>query len=135
MLTLARRVRPGGGGRTERAFLDLVVDGCSLLDRLGGRAGDTISPLGWGAPAVEAETRRRLRLDAPRLIGGEREPLLVCAECGELDCGAVTARLTAAGGLVTWSDLAWEGSPAVDPVPIDAGAFGFEWRAYRAVLA
>jgi hypothetical protein len=116
--------------------LDILVSGTPLAERLVGSTGHTCSPLGWGRPEVEAATRRRLALDLPLLVEGEREPVLVCTECGELTCGAVTARISAARGIVTWSDFAFESGTGVPEhrESIAGGPFRFEWRAYRAVL-
>jgi len=41
-VTWATRV--GGGGRTERRYLDFVIDGVALCSRFNA---DFISPLGW----------------------------------------------------------------------------------------
>lgn len=133
-LDLRRRVREGGGGRTERSFLDFVIDGRSLLAQLDSEAGDLCGPLGWGDPETQKLAQRRLRLEAPLLIDGEREPLFVCRECGELECGAVTARISASTGVVRWFDFAFEnGSDDPSPIP-GIGPFSFEFRAYRDVL-
>ncbi|MGN6693341.1 MAG: hypothetical protein ACTHN0_04120 [Aquihabitans sp.] len=135
-LVLVRRVRPGGGGRTERSYLDFLIDGHSLLDVLGPLAGDTCGCLGWGDPAAQASAVRRLQLDDERQIAGEREPIFVCAECGDLGCGAVTARITASKGVVQWTDFAFENGwdPAAREPIADAGPFLFELRAYRRAL-
>lgn len=137
-LDLVRRTRTGGGGKAERSFLDFVIDGASLFDLMTERGHDCITPLGWRDDASDASTLRRLRLEDPTLLGGQREPLFVCAECGDLGCGAVTARISASKGLVEWSAFAWE-TPWQDEAPMwegyeDIGPFVFEFRSYRAAL-
>ena len=135
-LKLVRRIRSGGGGKTERSFLDFVLDGSSLFDVMEARGHDCITPLGWGDRALEAATVRRLRLEEPPLLEGKREPVFVCAECGDLGCGAVTAQISASKGLVQWSDFAWENTweePYRDGYE-NLGPFLFEFRAYRAAL-
>jgi hypothetical protein len=116
--------------------LALVIDGIPLEEHIG-PTGRWCSPLGGGGgPEGQAALRRRLRLEDPPLIDAEREPLLVCTECGELDCGAVTARITAARGVVAWSDLGFEdGSGRPRELLPGAGPFRFEWRTHQAVLA
>jgi hypothetical protein len=47
-LELRWRVRSGGGGRTERRYLDFLVDGISLYDRL--VVGDQVGPQGSLTP-------------------------------------------------------------------------------------
>lgn len=128
--------RPGGGGRTGRSFFDFVVDGRSLFDLLGPDAGDTCGSLGWGDPTWQEQTVRRLRLDDSLLLDGEREPLYVCPECGDLECGAVTVRITASKGIVRWADFVFDGSSASEhrqPIP-GIGPFAFEFHAYRHAL-
>ena len=135
-LELVRRTRSSGGGRTERSFLDFVIDGSSLFDVMAERGHDCITPLGWGDGAVEVATLRRLRLEDSPLLEGRREPLFVCPECGDLGCGAVTAQISASKGMVQWSDFAWENTweePYRDGYE-DLGPFLFEFRAYRAAL-
>jgi hypothetical protein len=132
VLELALRTRPGGGGRTERQFYDLVVDGDSLYDRLSdGR--DLISPLGWHRG--DELVRQRLRLERPLLIEGEWEPVMVCPECGEEECGAIVARITARRGVVTWHPFAWYDGERVIAEPFGTDALQFEFRAYRQALA
>lgn len=105
-LELIPRTRPGGDGRTEQSFLDFVIDGVSLFDVLTDSGHDVISPLGWGLD--QEQIRKRLLLDSRPLIDRRREPIMVCPECGDLGCGAVTAEITAEGGVVTWRNFGWE---------------------------
>lgn len=135
-LRLEQRHRPGGGGSTARSYIDFIVDGRSLLDTLGPNAGDTCGCLGWGDPQWQARTIRRLCLEEDLLVTGEREPLYVCPECGDLGCGAVTARITMSRGAVHWSDFAFESLLDRDlQVFADVGPFAFELGAYRRTLA
>jgi hypothetical protein len=99
-LELRWRVRGGGGGRTERRFLDFVVNGVSLYDQL--RVGDQVTPLGCWPPDSEREHVQRL------LSASGRVPLYVCAECGDLGCGAITALVERTPDGFVWSDFAFE---------------------------
>ncbi len=94
------RVRAGGGGRTERRYLDFLVDGVSLYDRLG--LGDHVTPLGCWLPDAEREYTRKL------LAASGRVPLYVCAECGDLGCGAITALVERTSDGFVWRDFAFE---------------------------
>ncbi len=127
----------GGGGKTERSFVDFTVDGLSLFELMCSRGHDCITPLGWGNSDLEAAALRRLRLEDERSLNGDREPIFVCAECGEIGCGAVTARITADKGLVHWAGFGWE-TTWEDGVSRDGyeaiGPFAFEFRLYRATL-
>jgi hypothetical protein len=108
-------------------FLDFVIDGVSLLRTAHGE-GSLVTELNrswWSQdpPAVETLLGRR---SAPNLDSG-RIPLLVCGECGDLACGAVTAALDVAEGEVTWSDFRWENgyeeAEAIDSL-VDPMRFG-----------
>jgi hypothetical protein len=50
-LALVWSTRKGGGGKTQRDYLDFVVDGISLSDLL--KPEDNIGCLGWLPPASE----------------------------------------------------------------------------------
>lgn len=129
-------MRAGGGGRARQTYLDFVIDGRSLLDLLGPEARDTCGCLGWGEPGEHAAAVGRLQLEAEPSIAGEREPLYVCAACGDLACGAVTARITMSAGLVRWDRFAFENGWDPDAlVPLDrVGPFTFELGAYHRTL-
>ncbi|MBX3287178.1 MAG: hypothetical protein KF703_17655 [Actinobacteria bacterium] len=135
-LVLVRRARSGGGGCTERSYLDFVIDGRSLLDLLGPEARDTCGCLGWGEPTAQADTVRRLGLEAEPSVAGGREPIYVCPECGDLGCGAVTARITASEGVVRWDAFAVENDwdPEIFEPIESADPFTFELLAYRYAL-
>lgn len=93
-------MRPGGGGRTERRYLDFVVDGTSLYERLG--VGDQVTPLGCWPVETERDHIQQL------LSASGRVPLYVCAECGDLGCGAITALVERTPDGFLWRDFAFE---------------------------
>lgn len=99
-LQLRWRIRSGGGGRTERRFLDFVVDGESLYDQL--RVGDQVTALGCWPPDSERAHIQQL------LSASGRVPLYVCAECGDLGCGAITAFVERTPDGFVWRDFAFE---------------------------
>ena len=107
--------RSCGGGRTERRYLDLLIDGLSLSSRIRAAAtsplvSDMISPFG----RLDAELARsaidRLVGLAPPDLPGERSSLCVCPECGDLSCGAIAVRVAFQPGVVAWRDFAAYGS-------------------------
>ena len=105
-LELHWRVRAGGGGSTERRYLDFVVDGASLLDRL--RGPDLVSGLGCWPSEFEHESLRQLLAQAPGASPSGRVPLYVCGECGDLGCGAITAIVERTPAGFAWRDFAFE---------------------------
>ncbi len=123
------RIRPGGDGRTERRYLDFVVNGESLYDQL--RAGDQVTPLGCWAPDSEREHIQQL-LSASGLVA-----LYVCAECGDLGCGAITALVERTPDGIVWRDFAFE-NPRRDDADVESyravGPLVFNKTEYRRVL-
>lgn len=103
----------------ESHFLDFVVDGESLSARMEA-SGDLVTPLNraWLSATPEAIDELLGRRPSPGL-GVSRVALLVCGDCGDLGCGAVTASLHVDADSVRWTDFLWENtysepSPAVD---------------------
>jgi hypothetical protein len=131
ILELARTVRAGGGGRTERSFLDFVVDGELLGKQV---KQDLVTPLGWGASDEQAKSIERLmRRSRPDLPSG-RISLYVCPESGDLGCGAVGAYIEHANGALVWREFAFE-APGAEPSELTTlGPFVFDREAYMDVL-
>lgn len=105
----------------EQHFLDFVINGHSLRESIDGADG-IVTPLcrAW-VPASVAETvASLLRTTEGSGQAGERVELLVCAVCGDVGCGAVTARVTVTPSVVTWSEFLWQdevadgGTPGAD---------------------
>jgi hypothetical protein len=130
ILQLLWRVRAGGGGRTERRFLDFVVDGESLCDQL--RVGDHVTALGCWPPDSEREHIQQL------LSASGRVPLYVCAECGDLRCGAITALVERTPEGFVWRDFAFENGSDATMTDMDSyraiGPFVFHKTEYWQVL-
>ena len=95
-LQLIWRTHRGGGVRPGQKYLDFVIDGQSLGDLL--HIGDMIGCLGWGNPEYEAELVQELILEKPSDLETGRAMLYVCPECGDIGCGAITAKIEQSGG-------------------------------------
>lgn len=123
--------RSGGGGRTERRFLDFVIDGVALSSRFNA---DFISPFGWvDANEQEASIERLLRKSPPDLAHG-RTTLYICPECGDLGCGAITVLIERGPGVVVWKNFGVQNNYD-DVVHSDGfeniGPFTFDGRQYH----
>ena len=59
VLQLEWKRREGGGGKTQRDYLDFAVNGQPLSEKLGG---DLASCLGWFVPEENTKAIRRLLL-------------------------------------------------------------------------
>lgn len=102
-LRLEWKRRPGGGGCTEREFLDFIVDDQALSQFVG----DQISCLGC-VPDENATAVRRLLLQEPADLPDNRRTLYVCPECGDIGCGVISLVVQAEGNKVIWRDFGYE---------------------------
>jgi hypothetical protein len=133
--------RPGvksqnGTFQTERNFLDFVIDGKSLvaLTRY-----DLVSVLckEWAVEAREKSVRRLLGEEEADFAGGRRS-LLVCAECGDIGCGAVSIVLQLSDKTVLWRSFGYQNNHESEihgEHLKDFGPFEFELAAYKGTLA
>ena len=97
--------REGGGGRTQRDYLDIVVDGQPLSEIFGG---DMASCLGWFVPEENAKAARRLLLEETADLPNHRRTLYVCPECGDIGCGAVSLIVERVEDKIIWRDFGYE---------------------------
>lgn len=121
-----------GANQTPVRFLDFVVDGRSLYERHGA---DFVAPLGWLAPDEDRRAADRLLRKAPPDVD-DRVALYVCPECGDLDCGVISARIERDGDAIVWRDLAFSSAGEDGGWRHDTAGFAdwpelrFEARAY-----
>jgi hypothetical protein len=98
-----------------------MVDGEPLSDRLGRGA---VPPLGWLLPEYEklaASSFLASDLDEPARVA-----IFVCPECGDAECGYVSAIVERSGDEIIWRDFAssWHDH---FPEPGEGGA-GSLWK-------
>jgi hypothetical protein len=88
-----------------RRFLDYAIDGDALYPQMLRRGFDTITPLWLDGPTSHAiESIERLLGARPGDAPYGRVSVYVCAECGDLGCGAVTVRLIVSVKSVEWRE-------------------------------
>ena len=138
---LAWRHRPGitgaafGGSKTERWYLDFVVNGSSLFELVEAGRYDLVGVLGWGDERFAVDVRDALLLLRPPTLPSGRVPVFVCPECGGLGCGAIGARIDRDSDSIRWSDFAFENDyDSTLTVPIEAGPFVFDEERYCEAL-
>src|SRR5262249_3807624 len=123
--------------KSQRRFLDLVVGGISLWERLG-KPHDMVSVL--CADFVESETLNavdRLLLKSEADLPNGRRSLFVCSEDGDLGCGAITISVKRAVDSVLWSDFGYENNYEKQVWRDDykdVGPFEFEFHQYESAL-
>jgi hypothetical protein len=95
--------------------MEFVVDGERLGQILGpflgyGDATDEYVPVlvtDWPADIALEDFDRLLGAGAPPQLGG-RTAMYVCAECGDLGCGAVTAVVEVDGDKIVWREFGYQ---------------------------
>lgn len=103
-MSLERRRRDGGKGKTPRDYLDFVIDGESLSEKI---QGDFVSCFAW-SDEVNTKELRRLLLEDEADFPNNRRSLYVCPECGDLGCGAISAVIEPVGDKIIWRDFGYE---------------------------
>ncbi|CAG1013362.1 hypothetical protein ANRL4_04913 [Anaerolineae bacterium] len=136
-LELIWRTRAGGGGKTQREYLDFVIDGQSLGDLL--NSGDYIGCLGWLPVDVEQQSIDELLLKRRSELTSGRYRLYICPECGDLDCGAITVQIEKTADQFMWKDFGFENNrdePILDRQQYrHVGPFQFNKIEYWQVLS
>jgi len=142
ILKFAPLIREGmryanGTTKSERHFLDFVVDGKSLWEALGKRH-DMVSI--FCAEYSSDETAKavgRLLLNVNADLPNDRRSFFLCSECGDLGCGAITAVVVRQGETFTRKAFGYENNYE-DKVSLDeystVGPFTFDATAYAHTL-
>ena len=102
--------------QTSRSFLDFVIDGQSLTELV---HSDYVSALGWGDIEEQKKAILRLLLSAPSDLPNNRRSILVCPECGDIGCGALTAVIEEADGAIIWRDFGYENNYDDDSLDLE----------------
>src|SRR5262249_13364297 len=126
-----------GTFRSQRRFVDLLVNGVSLWEVLG-KPHDMVSVL--CSDFLESETVKaldRLLLKSPADLQNDRSSLFVCAECGDLGCGAISMSVKQENGRITWCDFGYENNYEARILRdeySEVGPFEFEFHPYESAL-
>ena len=126
---------PGGSSQFERNFLDFVIDGHSLAEKA---RYDLVSVLckEWIILEQEKSVRRLLREEAAD-FANDRRSLLVCAECGDISCGAVSVIVDLFDKTALWRDFGYQNDyePEIHGEHLkDLGPFEFDLSDYKKKL-
>ena len=126
-----------GTFKSERHFLDFVVDGRSLWEELGEKR-DQVSILCAEYAAEETATAiGRLLMHEKAYLPNGRCSLFVCSECGDLLCGTITALVEKQGETITWKAFGYENTYE-DKIWLDeystVGPFAFDAVSYESTL-
>jgi hypothetical protein len=128
---------PDGTYKSERHFLDFVVNGESLWDTVG-KQHDMVSALCVDYAIEEVKKAvGRLLLTEKADLPNNRRSLFICSECGDLGCGAITAAVVKEPDTITWKDFGYENNYE-DAVLLEEykslGPFTFKTEQYEKTL-
>ena len=108
-LILNKATRKIGANQTPREYLDFFVSGKSLQTILNIETADYITLLGWRTNQdYDRHVLDVFRLKEKSQIDSGRVMIYVCPECGDIDCGAITAIIKDFGDRIIWSDFGYE---------------------------
>jgi hypothetical protein len=139
-LNLATRIGvkyPDGAYKSERQFLDFVVNGESLWDSVGNQH-DMVSALCFNYAMEEVKKAvGRLLLTEKADLPNNRRSLFICSECGDVGCGAITVAVVREDDTITWKDFGYENTYE-DAVLLEKykslGPFTFKTEEYEGTL-
>jgi hypothetical protein len=143
-LRLIPAIRSGGrhadaSWKTQQKFLDFVVNRQSLWQKVG-KPLDLVTVLALDehvAPDKSALAVRRLILKEPAELLGGRRQLLICPECGDIGCGAITASIEKDKTGIVWRSFGYENDDEQEvkfKSYEDVGPFTFEAADYETAL-
>ncbi|NEW06880.1 oxidoreductase [Paenibacillus sp. SYP-B3998] len=87
----------------DKSFYDFFIDGRSLYKLL--EKHEFIPCIPVAASKYKVEIVQELTLKRLSKLGGNRYPILVCPECGDLDCGFISAIIEEENDLIIWRDF------------------------------
>ena len=136
-ITTAWKQRDGGGWKTSRRYLDILIDGKPLLDHLGRNGDDFISRLGWLPDVQNNQGIEHLLLQCAPDSPSGRVILLVCPECADIGCGAYTVRISMDEDTFIWADFAFENNYENEPTAVypEVGPFVFTREQYMEAIS
>ena len=123
---------PSATLQSERNYLDFVIDGQSLAELT---RYNLVSVLcrEWVSEEREKSVRRLLGEESAD-FPGDRRSLLVCPNCGDIGCGAVSIILHLSDKTVLWRDFGYQNNyePEIHGQHLkELGPFEFDLSDYK----
>ncbi|CAM4490302.1 hypothetical protein FHS16_005450 [Paenibacillus endophyticus] len=109
-------------------FADLVIDSVSLFQRL--KEYDFIPAFGWGNDEHQQLITDYFLFKYPFELKYHRYPILICPQCGDLECGYISVAIDKESDIVEWSNFYLEHNNQ----PLDIGPFHFKWDNYKSAI-
>ena len=92
---------------SNRQYLDFIVSGQPLREYLGIKNLSSVTPFGF-FPSEEEQKRalKEFRLQQKTQLAGNRIELYICECCGDIVCGAITAKIIDRDDKIIWAHFA-----------------------------
>jgi hypothetical protein len=108
-LYFKKAVRKGDNkDTTERHYLDFIISGKSLKTILDMEDSDKITPFGLYDEKYEKQIKNSFKLQGKPELRTKRVPLYICAECGDIGCGAITVSVKCRENKIIWEEFGYE---------------------------
>ena len=114
-----------------RQYLDFIIAGQSLRDYLGIENKTSVTPFGFFSN--KKEEKRALgefRFQQKTQLSDDRIELYVCENCGDLACGAITAKIIERGDRIVWTEFANQSDQEEISEPFDIEEIEFTRENY-----
>ncbi|MFD2328950.1 oxidoreductase [Cohnella sp. GCM10020058] len=112
----------------KTVFADLIIDSISLYQRL--KEYDFVPAFGWGKDEQQQLTIDYFLFKYPFEFKYHRYPILICPQCGDLECGYISVAIDKESDIVEWSNFYLEHNNQ----PLDIGPFHFKWDNYKLAI-
>ena len=93
---------------TPVTSIDFIVDGQSLFETLQAKKHDLVGPFSSPMYQHYKKTEKIFLQKKKSDLNNERVLIYCCAECGDIDCGGITAKIVQEGNFMKWFDFAYE---------------------------
>ncbi len=119
-----------------RQYLDFLISGQSLRDYLALKNKSSVTPFGFFPTETEQKrTLKEFRFQKKTHLADDRIELYVCEECGDIGCGAITAKIIDRGDRIVWAEFANQSDQYEIGEPINAEEIEFARENYFKALS
>ena len=93
----------------SRSFYDLIVDGKSLFEQFIDADSDMAGHFGfYNDVKLNLKVIDEFQLKSKSELKSGQSMIFVCRDCGDIGCGAITAKIDETDNKIIWSNYKWE---------------------------
>ena len=119
-----------------RQYLDYIISGQPLREYLGIKSKSSVTPFGFFPSKEEQKTiLKEFRLQQKTQLVGDRIELYICECCGDIGCGAITAKIIDKGDKIVWTHFANQNDPDEIGEEIVVDQIEFDRQSYFKVFS